>query len=212
MNNRILMRIDFQNDFVHPQGDLSICNQNLIERHQKFCANLQAGMFDTIIDSYDTHFSQNYRQTIESQNFPLHCAYETWGWQSAAPFKDNIKVVNIFKSTTNIWNEKRAYSALSQDFADKEVFLCGVLSDICVIQAMNGLLKRGAKVCVFEDLCQGLNEQIPDIVSRPEYTDALQSEQLKSITSAQFFRSELLNKKIEHNLVTPTSKEFSHAE
>ena len=77
---------------------------------------------------------------------------------------------------------------------------------------MNGLLKRGAKVCVFEDLCQGLNEQIPDIISRPEYTDALQSGQLKSITSAQFFRSELLNKKIEHNLVTPTSKEFSHAE
>ena len=56
MSQRILMRIDFQNDFVHPQGKLTISDTDLIDRHQKFANSLQTGMFDVIIDSYDTHF------------------------------------------------------------------------------------------------------------------------------------------------------------
>ena len=42
MNKRILMRIDFQNDFVHPQGDLTISDIDLIERHQKFANSLES--------------------------------------------------------------------------------------------------------------------------------------------------------------------------
>lgn len=44
---------------------------------------------------------------------------------------------------------------LQQDLRDKEVYLCGLLSDICVQQGMDGFLRRGAKVTVLEDLCQG---------------------------------------------------------
>ena len=206
MKNRILMRIDFQNDFVHPRGCLSINSPELIKNHEKFTDNLQSDMFEYIIDSYDTHFAQNYNKTLEAESFPLHCVYQSWGWNSAAPFKDNIKVVPIFKSTTNIWNEKKTYEVLAQDFSDKEVYLCGVLSDICVAQALNGLLKRGAKVVILEDLCQGLERQIPDIIQ--DYENFTASGQLKVINSAQFFRSCLNAKKIKHNLVQPQSKGF----
>ena len=55
MKERILMRIDFQNDFVHPQGHLTINNEKLIEKHQNFANGLFANSFDKIIDTYDTH-------------------------------------------------------------------------------------------------------------------------------------------------------------
>ena len=35
MNERILVRIDFQNDFIHPEGSLSINNPNLIDKNQR---------------------------------------------------------------------------------------------------------------------------------------------------------------------------------
>ena len=201
MKERILMRIDFQNDFVHPQGKLTISDTDLIDNHQKFANSLQYGMFDKIIDSYDTHFQETYNHTLEAQNFPPHCIFGSWGWHSAAPLKDNIENIKIFKSTTNIWNEKNAYEILSQDWKNKDVYLCGVLSEICVYQAMKGLLKRDANVIVIEDLCKGLNAQISDILEHPDFKPFIEQGKLKSITSAQFFRQSLLEKKIEHNLV-----------
>lgn len=201
MTKRILMRIDFQNDFVHPHGALSLKNQELIEKHQKFADNLQAQMFDLIIDSYDTHFPQTYPYSAESHSYPPHCLFGTWGWHSAAPFKKNIETLPVYKSTTNIWNEKNAYEILSESWQDREVFLCGVLSDVCVVQAMNGLLKRGAKVSLLEDLCQGAELQINDILQKPAYAPCIADGRLRTITTAQFFRTALLNKKIEHNSV-----------
>lgn len=201
MNNRILMRIDFQNDFVHPHGALSIEAPELIEKHQKFADSLFKGSFDKIIDTYDTHFQETYGQTIEAMNYPLHCVMGSWGWQQAAPFKQELNVTKMYKSTTNIWNETRQYRDLAADWNGKEVFLCGVLSDVCVQQAMNGLLKKGAQVIILEDLCQGLNREIGDILQDDIYRPFIESGRLKCISSAQFFRKNLLDKKIEHNLV-----------
>ena len=201
MNKRILMRIDMQNDFVHPHGSLTINDTLLIERHQKFADNIFKDNFDEIIDSYDTHFSETYDQTFEAQNFPKHCIFGTWGWQQAAPFKQELQINKIYKSTTNIWNELKTYQNLNQEWNKCDVYLCGVLSDICVVQALNGLLKKGANVIIIDDLCKGAKLQIEDILQNEVYQPFIQRGQLKNITTKQFFRSNLLNKKIQHNLV-----------
>ena len=195
------MRIDFQNDFVHPHGALSINNPDLINKHQQFADSLFEHTFDKIIETYDTHFAETYPQTLEAQNYPPHCLYVTWGWQQAAPFKPDLDVIKMYKSTTNLWNEAKNYKDLSEDWRDKNVYLCGLLSDVCVVQAMNGLLKRGANVIVLENLCQGAEMQITDILQMEPYEKYVESGQLKSMTTAQFFRNQLLRKKIEHNLV-----------
>lgn len=201
MINNILMRIDFQNDFVHPHGALSINNPDLINKHQQFADSLFEHTFDKIIETYDTHFADTYPHTLEAQNYPPHCLYGTWGWQQAAPFKPDLDVIKMYKSTTNLWNEVKNYKDLSEDWQGKNVYLCGLLSDVCVVQAMNGLLKRGANVIILEDLCQGVEMQISDILQMEPYEKYVESGQVKSMTTAQFFRSQLLNKKIEHNLV-----------
>lgn len=201
MNNRILMRIDFQNDFVHPHGALSLNAPELIEKQQKFADSLFNNSFDKIIDTFDTHFAETYHETIEAKSYPLHCVKGTWGWQQAAPFKPELEVTNMYKSTTNIWNEVRHYADLAADWQGKEVYLCGVLSDVCVQQAMNGLLKKGANVVILEDLCQGAQRQIGDILQDEVYRPFIESGKLKTINSAQFFRQNLIEKKIAHNLV-----------
>lgn len=202
MNKRILCRIDFQNDFVHPEGKLTISDETLIERHQKFANNLFKNSFDVIIDSYDTHFSETYKTTIEAQSYPEHCVYGSWGWQQAAPFKKALNVLPIYKSTTNIWNEAKTYQVLADISKQKtDVYLCGVLSDVCVVQAMDGFIKNGANVIIIEDLCKGLNQEITEILENPKYRHFIENGRLKSVTTQQFFRKELLNKKIEHNMV-----------
>ena len=162
--NNIFVRIDFQNDFVHPHGALSINNPELIEKHQQFADSLFPNCFDKIIETYDTHFAETYANTFEAQSFPPHCIFGTWGWQQAAPFKPDLEVTKMYKSTTNLWNEIKNYRELNDDWNNTNVYLCGLLSDICVQQAMNGFLKRGAKVILIDDLCQGAEKQISDIL------------------------------------------------
>ena len=201
MNERFLVRIDFQNDFAAPKGALTINNPDLIARHQRFADSLQKGMFSEIWDFRDTHFAETYPLTKEAESFPLHTEFGSWGWQPAAILKDNIPVRTFFKSTTNLWNEVNQYALLQQDWRDKEVYLCGLLSDICVQQGMDGFLRRGAKVTVLEDLCQGAVRQIPEIISEPKYGRLLEEGRLRHITGPQFFRSILLEKKLNYNLV-----------
>lgn len=201
MNERILMRVDFQNDFVDPEGKLTLSDTDLINRQQHFCNSLQKGMFNQIIDVADTHFEETYKATKEAEAYPPHAIYYSWGWHKAAEFKDNIPLVNLYKSTTNIWNEEKNYVLLQQDWKGKNVCLCGVLSDVCVRQAMDGLLKRGAKVTVLEDLCKGAQKQMSEIVSEPKYHQVLEAGHLRLMTSAQFFRTMLNEKKQQFNLV-----------
>lgn len=195
MNERILMRVDFQNDFVDPEGKLTLNNLDLIYKHQHFCESLHCGMFAQIVDVADTHFEETYGATKEAETYPPHALYYSWGWHKAVDFKENIPLINLYKSTTNIWNEERNYALLQQDWKGKNVYLCGVLSDVCVRQAMDGFLKRGAKVSVLEDLCMGAQKQMSEIVSEPQYNQVREERQLRLITSAQFFREAIAERK-----------------
>ena len=196
MAQNILMRIDFQNDFVHPRGALSLNAPDLIAKHRKFADKLSVESFDKIIDTYDTHFAETYGNTSESDSFTLHCIQGTWGWQQAAPFKPDLEVEKMYKSTTDIWNETAQYRTLQQDWTDCNVYLCGVFSEVCVKNALDGLLKRMAHVIVVEDLCRGAEQQIDEILQKDAYRPFVEAGYLCRITMTQFFRKNLHRKKI----------------
>lgn len=92
MNNKIFFLIDFQNDFIQPQGLLSINNPQLINRMQSFVNSLTDNCFDSIIATMDTHFKATWDSTSESKDFPLHCEYGTKGWELAINIKDTLPV------------------------------------------------------------------------------------------------------------------------
>lgn len=123
MNNRILMRIDFQNDFVHPQGALSINAPELIKRQQKFADNLFPSYFDKIIDTYDTHFAETYGDTVEAQSFPPHCLFGSGGWQQAAPLKPTLEVVKMYKPPP-IYGMRRTPTAIWRKAGRAKRFTC----------------------------------------------------------------------------------------
>lgn len=199
MNQRFLVLVDFQQDFVAENGALTINSPQLVSRVQQFADNLQKGMFEQIIVTRDSHLPETYALTPEADSFPPHCLYGTPGAELAVSLKDNIPVITLYKSTTDIWNELPNYKLLQQDWKGKEIYLAGVLSDICVRKAMNGFLRRGAKVTVFEDLTQGLAVQTPEIIAAPQYAGVVDKGYLRQITAAQFFRARLLEKKQQVN-------------
>ncbi|MBR2274090.1 MAG: hypothetical protein IJ864_04630 [Alphaproteobacteria bacterium] len=139
MNNNILIRIDFQNDFVHPDGVLSICNMSLIAAHQKFAQQLSANSFAQIIETYDTHFAETYHETIEAQSYPPHCLFGRWGWLQAAPFDSALNVSKLYKSTTNLWNEAVQYKLLNADWCTKKCLHMRFI-ERCMCTAGNGWL------------------------------------------------------------------------
>lgn len=207
MKKRVFVLVDFQNDFVQPDGALTINNPDLINRVQKFTDNLQKGMFEEIVLTADNHFNETYPLTPEAKNYPPHCIHGTEGWKLAVNLKRNIPVGILYKSSTDMWNEAPNYSMLQQKWADKDVYLAGVLTDVCVKQAMDGFLKREASVTLFNDLTQGLSMQTEELLQQPEYAEAVENGQLRQINSSQFFRRMLWEKKQFHNRVI-SNREF----
>ncbi len=189
MEKEIFIRIDFQNDFVHPKGALTISAPDLIKRHKDFVKKLKPHMFDHFLDTYDTHFKQTFPLTKENLSYPVHCVFNSWGWRNAAPLAPHFKTKKIYKSTTNLWNEKPQYTFLNQSFEKKNIYLCGVLSEVCVKEALDGFLKLGANVYIIEDLCQGLNAQIKDLLKENFYQSFIKKGQLHIITSHQLLKT-----------------------
>ena len=188
MTEEFFIRIDFQNDFVHKKGSLTIAAPDLIKKHKDFVKKLKPNTFSKFFDTYDTHFKQTFALTKEALSYPLHCVFSTWGWRNAAPFRSEIKVKKIYKSTTNLWNEKCQYTFLNQDFKNTHIYLCGVLSEVCVKEALDGFLKEGATVSIIEDLCQGLNAQIKDLLKQPFYQSFIKSGKLHTVTAQKLLQ------------------------
>ncbi len=194
---RTLVVVDFQNDFVDVDGALSVKNPELMENMQRFADCLQKTMFSEILITADTHNPTTYPMSQEAKIFPPHCYEGEWGWEQAVQFKDNIPNKILRKSGYDIWHEEVKYPELQQNWQGKEVYLAGLVSDVCVQKAMDGFLERGAKVTVFEDLTQGLKKNINEIVAEDKYIDYVAGGKLRLMTTKQFMRGMLAEKKSE---------------
>lgn len=187
----IFMLIDFQKDFVEKDGKLTCDNAPLIARVRDFVGQIKQGMFDEAVFTIDTHFAESYKHTNEAKDFPPHCIYGTDGCAIAVPL-DNIEqqgidIININKNTTNLWGELHQYAYLAEkDWSKAVVYLSGVLTEICVKQAMDGLLNRGAKVVLMDDLIGGLKIGAKELSAQPEYAEYVKSGKLSLTTSAAF--------------------------
>ncbi len=186
MNKKILFLIDFQNDFVAPDGLLSINNPALIKKGQSFMDNLPKTAFENIIVTMDTHFKSTWNSTIESKSFPLHCEYGTDGFDLAIKLKSDLPVRILYKSTTDIWAEATQYSCLNEDFSDKDIYLAGLVTEICVKNALDGLLKKNPhSITLISDLTGGIKQSAAELFA--EYKD--KHPQLYITTCAEFLEN-----------------------
>ncbi|MBQ9089516.1 MAG: cysteine hydrolase [Alphaproteobacteria bacterium] len=193
-NKKHLTVVDFQNDFVSPNGALTFDNgkgdKNLIQRVADFFRQLPIGYFAHATVTLDTHNEDTYFQTQEGKLFPIHCVEGSHGWHLAIP-SDLItsKIADIQflrKNTYDMWEATIDSVKAHMTNTAQEVVLFGVASDICNKAALKGWLDRGHHVTVLEDLTRGIFKQTAEVVQEEPFKTAIQHGHLRITTARKF--------------------------
>jgi len=172
---RILDIVDMQGDFMRKSGKLFVPNADvLIPRTNEFFSKVAPGYFDVALFKYDTHFADEYNHSPEKQFFPLHCEYDTEGWELVVDpdlLSGKTDIRYMAKNTFDMWDrnplarnqqltlknadEEKAYHNLHNVTEDRRVIQPGILRETFMNQLNpNGL--KGVKVTligVASDFC-----------------------------------------------------------
>ena len=138
MPTKILIVIDYQNDFV--SGSLGFAGAELLE--PLICAKIEAARADgaEVAFTFDTH-GADYLSTREGQDLPVpHCIKGEPGWELYG------RVADLCTPDSRCF-EKPTFGSFElaqylRDGGHSEVELCGLVSNICVIS--NAALARAA--------------------------------------------------------------------
>ena len=157
---KLLIVVDYQNDFV--SGALGFEGADVIEDRIVQLIDEFEKNDDYICFTLDTH-GREYLKTNEGINLPTeHCIRGTWGWQLVDALQDyQMKHPRFEKQSfgsLELGNYIRGLNPLID-----EVYLCGLVSNICVISnaiiAKTALGKFG-KVFVIKDATASYDEDM----------------------------------------------------
>lgn len=136
---KMLVVVDYQNDFV--TGRLGFpeaieIEDNILSLIDEFKKNS-----DFVCFTMDTH-DANYPHTVEGEKLPItHCIKGTWGWELTPRVKEASQFLPIFEKysfpSLELGNYIRGLSPMLD-----EIWLCGLVSDICVIS--NAIMAKAA--------------------------------------------------------------------
>src|SRR5258706_6878243 len=168
MHDRILFDVDTQIDFLYPVGALYVPGG---ERIIPNLARLYALGFP-VIATADAHADQD----PEFATWPPHCVSGTLGQKKPAETlrADAVVIPNtrgdlpsglreasqiiVEKQTLDVFETQTIERALAERPA-KRYLLCGVVTEICVIRAARGLLRRGQHVEIVTDAIAALTPE-----------------------------------------------------
>jgi nicotinamidase-related amidase len=181
MNKKILMIVDYQNDFVKEDGKLCVPGAiNIKENIQKL---IDKKIFDKKLISFDTHPNKiKYQQTDEYKiyGFDIHCEYKKEGWwlhgiklPNYEKFKEKISTINnVFqkieiedevyftKDKFDIWDNQQTFQKYIEQNIDKTdiIYIVGVATNYCVFSNAMGFVKRGYKVKIVSDCVKEIQD------------------------------------------------------
>lgn len=154
-NKKALIIVDLQNDFI--SGSMAINGANNLAL--KINNYVKDHYFDEIITTQDWHCSNHPSFKKYGGLWPEHCIANTWGAQ--IDNKLNVKINHYFykakkeESYSGFYSEQNCrselYSYLNKNNI-KEVFVCGLALDYCVIATAVDSSKFGFKTTIIKDL------------------------------------------------------------
>ena len=153
MDERVLAVIDMQNDFI--DGSLGTPEaQKIVKPVADFMLTFHKDN-DIVFCTKDTHFDTTYFNTQEGKKLPIpHCIYGTKGHD----FPEAIKAASEYVNALTPYKQTFGYNNWGNfDISPKEIIVCGLCTDICVI-ANAVLLKTffpEVPIVVMKDLCAG---------------------------------------------------------
>lgn len=162
MENKILIIVDVQNDFI--TGCLG--NKETKKVPAKIIKLLKENNYSKVYVTLDTH-QENYMETLEGKNLPVkHCVENTDGWKLVPELEEVLKtlpinkVVYYTKETFGSLKWEDTSTFLNMHSADK-IDICGVCTDICVVS--NALILRAlhpnTEIDVIADCCAGVTPE-----------------------------------------------------
>ncbi len=162
----VFFDIDTQIDFVYPAGSLYVPGAEHIVTEIARLNQHAAAQGHLVISTMDAHAEND----VEFQAWPPHCVAGTTGQQKPA--------ATLLDSRQIMPNTKTAFTGAKQILLEKQTFDCftnvnlpdllklwnarrfvvyGVVTEICVRMALEGLLKTGQRVELVTDAVRSLN-------------------------------------------------------
>ena len=144
--------VDTQLDFLYPAGALYVPGA---ERIVPLIAQLNryaAAHSIPIVSTVDAHFEDD----PEFQVWPKHCVAGTLGQhKAAATLIAGAQQFIVEKQTVDVF-QCPALLPLIESLAPERVVVYGVVTEICVLYAVRGLVRMGKQVIVVSDAIQSL--------------------------------------------------------
>jgi len=160
MNKKILVVVDYQNDFADPSGSLYVHQGEVIADNIQ--SHINSGKYDSIVYTMDSHISEEYNVSKEAEMFPPHCEYGTPGWNlfkiepinkeldsmmKKKRMPKDVQIGNEFvfvKDKFDVWEANPAYKKFVSSFSkDTEFYICGVAMNYCVASNALGYKEIG---------------------------------------------------------------------
>ena len=156
---KLLIVVDYQVDFVSGAlgfNDALTLEEGIVDKIIEFENN-----GDEVIFTLDTHY-ENYDETVEGINLPIpHCIKGTNGHELYGEVKDLSLIHKVFEKET--FGSSKLFNYLLESSYD-EVYLCGVVTNICVIS--NAVIVKAAlpnaNIFIYKDLVASNDKEMEE--------------------------------------------------
>jgi len=183
--NKVLIVVDYQNDFADPNGALYVPEAETIA--DKIQQEIDNPIYSDIIYTLDTHTIPEYKNSKEAELFPEHCVFNTKGWflHKIKPRKNVLnrmlkeKCFNdpidfsigeefvFIKDRFSIWEGNKDFEKFISCRYDEEYTefaICGLATNYCVFMNAMGFKDMLFKnVTILEDCVRGIHDDTYDL-------------------------------------------------
>ena len=149
----IFVDVDSQLDFLYPAGALYVPGAERIVPAIARLNRHAAAHGIPVISTADAHSEDD----PEFAQWPPHCIAGTTGQHKAeSTLLEGAQQIIVEKQTVDVFRAPNLARAIERLGGDRFV-VYGVVTEICVLYAVRGLLKAGGQVVVVTDAVQTLN-------------------------------------------------------
>jgi nicotinamidase/pyrazinamidase len=151
----VFFDIDSQRDFLYPAGALYVPNAERIVPAIAHLNRFAAAHGIPVVSTVDAHAENDPEFAV----WPPHCVAGTWGQRKAqATLVDSASQIIVEKQTVDVFLSPDLVRVVERLNADRYV-VYGVVTEICVLSAVRGLLRTGKPVTVVTDAVEALTAE-----------------------------------------------------
>jgi nicotinamidase/pyrazinamidase len=151
----VFFDIDSQLDFLYPAGALYVPRAERIVPAIARLNRFAAAHGIPVVSTVDAHAENDPEFAV----WPPHCIAGTWGQRKAeATLLDTASQIIVEKQTVDVFLSPDLVRVVERLNADAYV-VYGVVTEICVLSAVRGLLKTGKPMTLVTDAVEALTAE-----------------------------------------------------